>query len=254
MAQNQVKEEAEPVEAPGLAEVALWDRILHAVKARLEEAKERCGPTLSMYYVEEARRTDQIGKTFRAEDGPAAATVQLRERGKKALNEEQIARLGKAKVPMRTIPASLVLNSAHETDQSIMSALQKLAKNPRNGLPSDLIIADNPKVVPDDSALLRILRMEPKEAVRLLPDVADVTIMKTMIEWTEATEMLRKATAGKDPDIIDAIIRAMAGPPADTGPAAVPVATTAAPKTPKPTGRRAEVLQLPSKAAPKRRV
>lgn len=254
------EQDAESIETPGLAELVAIERLIAGLSARRDALKVNLKPSLAMFWIEEARRTngDTVPKTFRTEDrGIASCLPQIKVRTKKPLDENEVERINKASmpIPLRTTGKTLTVNTTYLADPSVVTTLRKLSQNARHGLPSDLVFEEEPQVLTEgDATLMRVLRLPPKEAVALLDCVADISITKPILsDPAMAVELVMSANPGADPDspdLLDMLLRSLqpaeapSEAPAITNPEPAQTSAEAKPKGGRVAKRTAVVVPL----------
>lgn len=181
----QTKVEPEVAEVPGLEDYVALGQLIDALTILRGAKLEEIAPALSMFWVEEAAKNDEFPKTFVGVDGHATASVTLKRRsyGKNGLPREDVERLGTHGIPLRSTGAGLTVNKDYLDDQRVLTRLARLiAANPDADIPTDFLGRMGARSLPDEDAMLRVLRLPPAQAVDLLDAVASIVVSRATLD------------------------------------------------------------------------
>jgi hypothetical protein len=194
------KPETKTVELAGLEKLAALDALAKAIKGLIETTKAEVNEGATDVFVTQGQDIKSQPENFKAEEGAATASVQLKKRSSASgLSEIEIEQAKKAGIPLEVVadrPETYIFNPEHldwlaKNGASVSKALVKL------GAPSDVIQfqeASTKTVTTDES--LNVLFTKSEKVIRdLLPVVGTLAVKPTYAGADELAEKVLEVLA-----------------------------------------------------------
>jgi hypothetical protein len=192
------KVEAATVHIDGLETLASLDAVIKALSALKDTVESEVKSRGEIEFIQRGMEKKSRPDNFKAFDGIASASVQLKKRSSaSALSDAEVALLSEVGISVETnqeIVSTFVINPAYKDDQKLLSNVEKKLKGVK-GIPEDFILMQEGKsktVVPD-GALDEVFKLDEDKVRALLPVVSTLAIRPSLADGdvTKAYDIIK---------------------------------------------------------------